>query len=404
MWPIKYKPKRLSEVVNQRDAKERLLRWLNNWKPGAKAALLYGPPGNGKTCTVEALANDLNLDLLEMNASDVRTRERIERIIGRAMRAATLFGEKGRIILIDEVDGLEATYDRGGLRAIMRIIKESAYPVVLTANDPWDKKLYELRKMCELIEFKRIPQRDIVRRLDFICRMEGVKAEIRVLQAIAARNEGDLRGAILDLETVAQGKIRITLEDLDVLGRRERETDIFRALSGVFKSTSALAAKLSVSDVDMDPDELFWWIEENIAREYEKPNDMSRAYDALAKADLFRSRVIKRQNWRMLAYMIDLMTAGVSQAKEEPYRKFTRYKRPERLRFLSGTINERRELKDVLVKLASKLHCSTRKVKTEFLPFLLFIMRKQPEFEDRLAKALNVERTSLETLRLFFES
>lgn len=404
MWPTKYKPKRLGEVVNQREAKEKLLRWLRSWRTGKKAALLYGPPGNGKTCTVEALAKEMNFDLLEMNASDVRTKERIERIIGRAIRESTLFGTIGRIILIDEVDGLEAMYDRGGTRAIIKIIQESIYPVILTANDPWDRRLYDIRKMCDLIEFRKVPQRDIVKRLDYICRMEGVKADFRVLQAIAARNEGDLRGAILDLETVAQGKIRVTLDDLEVLGRRERETDIFRALSGIFKSTSAFSAKLSITDVDMDPDEIFWWIEENIPNEYEKTEDIAKAYEAIAIADIFRSRVIKRQNWRMLAYMIDLMTAGVSQAKKEPYRKFTRYKRPERLKFLSGTIAERRELQEVLRKLSSRLHCSTRKVKTEFLPFLLFIMNKKHGYVEKLAKALNIDKKKIETLRISFRS
>jgi len=190
----------------------------------------------------------------------------------------------------------------------------------------------------------------------------------------------------------------VTLEDLEVLGYREVETDIFKVLSGIFKSTSALSARLSINEADMEPDEIFWWIEENIPNEYERPEDIARAYEALAKADVFRSRVVKRQNWRMMGYMIDLMTAGVSQAKEKPYRKFTRYQRPERLRFLSGTMVERRSLQEVLGRLASRLHCSTRKVKTEFLPFLLYIMERKPEFAKRLASALNLEEDEIKML------
>ncbi|OYT45576.1 hypothetical protein B6U84_02025 [Candidatus Bathyarchaeota archaeon ex4484_40] len=398
MWTVKYKPRSLSEVADQREAKNKLLSWLKAWRPGGKAALLYGPPGNGKTCTVEALAAEMGFDLIEMNASDVRTRERIERTVGRAIKMASLTGARGKIILIDEVDGLGTSEDRGGLGAIRKIIKESSFPVILTANDPWDRKLYEVRKLCEMINFRPVPLRDMVKRLDYICRMEGVKADFKVLHAIATRNKGDMRGAILDLETVAQGKIRVTLEDLEVLGYREVETDIFKVLSGIFKSTSALSARLSINEADMEPDEIFWWIEENIPNEYERPEDIARAYEALAKADVFRSRVVKRQNWRMMGYMIDLMTAGVSQAKEKPYRKFTRYQRPERLRFLSGTMVERRSLQEVLGRLASRLHCSTRKVKTEFLPFLLYIMERKPEFAKRLASALNLEEDEIKML------
>lgn len=401
MWTIKYKPKRLGEVADQAEAKEKLLRWLERWKPGGRAALLHGPPGNGKTCTVEALAAEKNLDLLETNASDVRSESKIERFLGRGVREASLLGTRGKIILIDEIDGLEASADRGGIRAVIRIIKESAFPVVLTANDPWDRSLYEVRGLCELIEFRKVPLRDVVKRLDYICGREGVKADLKVLHALAEKNQGDLRGAILDLETIAQGRKRVTPGDLEALGKREQEANVFAALRGVFKSYSALSAKLSVSNLDMDPSEVFWWIEQNVANEYEKPEDLARAYETLAKADLFRSRIIHRQNWRMQAYMVDLMTAGVSQAKKEPYRKFTRYQRPERLSFYSKTMRERGRLNQVLRRIASRLHCSTRKVKTEFLPYLLFLMKRKEGFAERFASALNLPEEELDILNSF---
>ncbi|MHC1586365.1 MAG: replication factor C large subunit [Candidatus Hecatellaceae archaeon] len=402
MWTVKYKPKSLKEVADQEEAKAKLLKWFESWKPGGKAALLYGPPGNGKTCTVEALAAEKNLDLLETNASDVRSEDKIEQLIGRGARAASLLGTRGKLILIDEVDGLEAHMDRGGARAVVRIIKESAFPVVLTANDPWDRKLFEIRNLCELIEFKKVPLRDAVKRLEYICKMEGVKADPKALHAIAERNQGDLRGAILDLETVAQGKKQIKLEDLEVLGKREREADIFEALRGIFKARSALSAKLSVINVDMDPDEIFWWIENNIVNEYERAEDLAKAYEALAKADLFRSRVIRRQNWRMQAYMIDLMTAGVSQAKKEPYRKFTRYQRPQKISFLAKTMAERERLNSILRRIASRLHCSTKKVKTEFLPYLLYLTEKDKKFEHRFLSALDLTAEDLKTLASFY--
>ncbi len=404
MWTVKYKPKNLGEVVDQTEAKEKLLRWFKNWKPGGKAALLYGPPGNGKTCTVEALALEKGLDLLETNASDVRSENKIERFLGRSVKEASLFKVGGKIILVDEVDGLEASVDKGGMRAILRIIKESAFPVVLTANDPWDRKLYEIRNFCELIEFRKIPIRDIVRRLEYICKSEGIKADLKILHMIAEKNQGDLRGAILDLETIAQGKNQITFEDLEVLGKRERETDIFEALKNIFKTHSAISAKLSVSNVDMDPSEIFWWIEQNVANEYEKPEDLVKAYEALARADLFRSRIIHRQNWRMQAYMVDLMTAGVSQAKKETYRKFTRYQRPERLSFYSKTMIERGKLNNALKRIALKLHCSTRKVKTEFLPYLLYLIKQKKEFKDKLASTFNLTEEEINLIKSFCSS
>ncbi len=76
----KYRPKNLSEVLGQELAKKEVVSFLETRKQG-KALLLHGSPGSGKTSFVEALAKDRNIDLLELNASDVRTEEAITRIL-----------------------------------------------------------------------------------------------------------------------------------------------------------------------------------------------------------------------------------------------------------------------------------------------------------------------------------
>jgi replication factor C large subunit len=162
---------------------------------------------------------------------------------------------------------------------------------------------------------------------------------------------------------------------LEILGYREKEVSIFDALKIIFKTQTALAAKLAISNVDKDPEEIFWWIENNIAREFEKPEEIAKAFDILSKADLFRQRVLSRQNWRLKAYMIDLMTAGIAKSKKEMYRKFTRYQYPSRLIVLGRTKVERKEEKERLLELSKQLHCSTRKIRKEFLPFLKIISK-----------------------------
>ena len=128
-------------------------------------------------------------------------------------------------------------------------------------------------------------------------------------------------------------------------------------------------------NVDKDPAEIFWWIEENILNEYEKAEEIAKAYEALSKADLFRTRITREQNWKFLKYMIELMTAGVALSKKEMYRKFTRYKYPSKLIVLGRTKFERREEKEKLLELSKELHCSTRKIREEFLPFLKIFMK-----------------------------
>ncbi len=394
VWIIKYAPKSLKDFVNQREAVQKFLSWYKSFKPGSKAILLYGPPGVGKTALVRAFAKQENLELIEMNASDVRNAKRIKEIFGHSMLVRPFF-KKGKIFLVDEVDGIAGRQDAGGVREIIRIIESSAFPVVLTANDPWLPKLRPLRNYCEFVQFKELSVRDIVKRLAYICQKEGVKADREVLRQIAIRSKGDLRAAINDLETVARGRKVVTLKDLEVLGYREKERQVFEVLKTIFKSKSPIASKIAILNADKDPDELFWWIEENIANEYEKIDEIAKAYDALSKADLFRKWILSRQNWRFLVYMIELMGGGVALAKKQMYRKFTKYKPPERLKILGTTKEERKEVKEILIRLSESLHCSTKVIKKEFFPYLRIILRNK-QHQEAFRKAYNLSKKEFE--------
>jgi replication factor C large subunit len=134
-----------------------------------------------------------------------------------------------------------------------------------------------------------------------------------------------------------------------------------------------LVSRISVGLVDKDLDEIFWWIEENVPREYERPEEIAQAFDALSRADLFRQRVRLRQNWRLRKYMIDLMTGGVSLAKKGVYSKFVKYAYPSKLIVLGRSKLERRVERERLLQLSRLLHCSTKKIRSEFLPFLGFL-------------------------------
>jgi len=367
-WTEKYAPQKVVEVVGQNKAVEKFLTWFRAWKPGKKAALFHGSAGVGKTCLVEALGKEKNLEIIELNASDYRTASQIKEVIGQSMKQKSLF-KKGKVFLIDEIDGIAGREDRGGTRELIKIIKESQYPIVLTANNPYNPKLRSLRSYCFLIPFTKVYYWALVNRLNLICQQEGLECEKEVLRQIAKRSSGDLRSAINDLESLARENKQIKLTDLEKLGEREKETNIFDALKMIFKTKTALAAKLSIQNVDKDADEIFWWIEQNIINEYEKPEEIAKAFDMLSRADLFRQRIKIRQNWKFKKYMIDLMTGGVAVSKKEMYRKFSRYQYPDKIKFLGRTKIMRKEEKERLSELSKRLHCSTKKIREEFLPF-----------------------------------
>jgi replication factor C large subunit len=91
--------------------------------------------------------------LFELNASHFRTKDIIEKIVGAATQNASFDGKK-RLVLLDEIDGIHGKEDKGGLQAILQVIKDSQNPLILTANDIYaDKKLAPLRTACTLWQF-----------------------------------------------------------------------------------------------------------------------------------------------------------------------------------------------------------------------------------------------------------
>jgi replication factor C large subunit len=373
-WTEKYNPNKVTEVVGQKKAIDQFLTWYRAWKPGKKAAMFYGHAGVGKTCLALALGKEKNLEIMELNASDYRSALQIHEIIGQSMKQRSLF-KKSKLFLIDEIDGLSGMEDKGGVSELIKIIKESQYPIVLTTNDPYSPKLRSLRPYSFMVQFTKVYFWDVVKRLEYICQKEGLNCDKEVLRQIAKRSEGDLRSAINDLETLSREKKEIKLDDLESLGSREREINIFDVLKIIFKTKTCLSAKLSVQSTNKDPDEIFWWIEENIPNEYEKSEEIAKAYDMLSRADLFRNRISIRQEWKYKKYMIDLMTAGVAVSKNEMYRKFSRYRYPGKIAFLGSTKLERKEEKEKLLELSKSLHCSTKKIREEFLPFFKALRR-----------------------------
>lgn len=376
-WSEKYRPRTLKEVVSHEKEISELLNWIKNFKKEKqKAVLLHGPVGNGKTSLAYALASDLNYEIIEMNASDFRTEESINEKIGHAVKQQSLLGKKGKIILIEEVDGIYGTADRGGLPAIYNVIKDTQYPVILTANNPWKQNLRTLRGKCKAIALKKIDIRSAAKKLKEICAFEKISTPEEVIHKIAHLSQGDLRAAINDLQTIAEGKTKVESEDLKVLESREKKITVFETLLAIFKSKDTSLVKKAFDNSDKEPDEIILWLAENIPSEYEKPEEIALAYDILSRADVFRGRIMRTQSWGLQSYSNELMSFGVASAKKEKYHKFTKYNPPQILIKMGSSKISRAERDASAEELGKFLHCSKKEV-LKHMPYLETIIRLQ---------------------------
>ncbi len=373
-WTRKYAPKKGSDVVGQDEALARVRKHVEAYKRGARPLIVAGPPGIGKTSLVEAIAHDMDVDVIEINASDARGKAAIESLVGAAARQRSLF-MRGRIILVDEVDGVSGVSDRGGIGALVDIADDSSYPIIFTANDIDEDKLKPLRKKAEAIALAPPAPALIAQRLGKIARSEKVDVAEETLAVIARRCAGDMRAAITDLQSLATGS-EITRAQVDTLFEREREEEVAQALMRIFKTTSAEVARPAFEHVREEPQRLMLWIEENLPKEYKRPDDLARALEALAEADRFFGRIRRWQYYRYYVYIYDLLTAGIALAKESKYPGAAEYKdttRPLTIWIYNQKNAKRKRLAE---QLAPQLHTSRRRVERDVLPYLSLVWKK----------------------------
>ncbi|MBT4823624.1 replication factor C large subunit, partial [Candidatus Woesearchaeota archaeon] len=390
-WIRKYLPKTTKDIIGQSSSITHMKNFIKNFKQLKKKALLiYGPSGSGKTSSVYAISNEMNLEILEVNASDFRNKDLIDKTIGQSSKQQSLF-MKEKLILVDEVDGLSGTKDRGGIQAIAKIIQNTSFPIICTATNPYEQKLSGLRSKCELVGLNELTYLNIFEKLKEICEKEKVKFEEIDLKSLSRRAAGDLRAAINDLQSlVSDGELK--KEDVRELSERDKTETIIDALVRVFKIKDAKVASAAFDNVDEDFDQRFLWLDANLPKEYTRPEDLVRAYDALSKADVYRGRIRRWQHWRFLVYVNCLLTAGVATAKDGKYKEFVKYAPTMRLLKIWQANMKYQKRKAIAAKIAEKTHSSVKDAIKNTLPYMQVMMQKDKGMKTNLAEFFDLDK------------
>lgn len=332
----KYTPKTSKELIGNRLAAAQLAGFLKQWKKG-QAALLTGGAGTGKTLAARLVAREMGYEVVEAGADEQRGRAETDALL-QASKQSGLVSKK-KMFLIDEIESMES------VKAAAELTAGSSHPVVLVAKDAYTSKMRVLRGICTTIKFTKVRADSIGRFLADVAEKEKLKCDAGQIEQVALQCGGDVRAALIDLETLCAGS-----PDISHIGHREQAQGVFEAVRVIFKTSSIETAMIALNSAE-DPEELHRWIAENVAEEYDDAGDVARAYDALSRADIFYSRIIRRQSWSLQKYFLELSAAGVAVAKKSQYKKFVKYARP---RF-------RRKNNEALRKVAGKLHVSARK-------------------------------------------
>jgi replication factor C large subunit len=398
LWTVEHAPKSVEEVAGNDEIRDFARQWAAEIQRGRKQQplLLWGPPGVGKSALAISLANDAGWTVIETNAGDVRDKESLAKLLGVSNSSRGLFGEM-RLILIDELD---AAFDRGEIPALSQIIKEANQPIILTANDPWNPKLADLRSGCKMLEMRRVNSVAIAKVLDRIAHKENVAVARETASEIASRVKGDVRAAVNDLQALCEGTGEgqaVASAGSSFAFYREREEGVFDAVRNVFKSRSFNDALHAGDNVDEDLETLVEYISENIVKEY-FDHELPMAMAWLSKSDVYAGRVRRRRHYELMKYQRALALAGVGASKDSVHEGFVAYSYPRSLKMLSTTKKSRNAISSIAAKIACRTHSSSYEAKRSTLPLLAHVLTKE-----KAAGALGLNDEEAAALRAFYE-
>lgn len=352
----KYRPECFSDLVGRGKAVQKVKDFVENF-PKKRALILHGPAGTGKTSLAYALASETDSEIMEINASDLRNKEQIKSILGESSKQKSLFN-KNKILLVDEVDGI-CRKDYGAIPELIRLIKETNYPILITANNIWNKKFGKLRRNTELVELKSLDYQDVLSILNKINKKENLNINPDILKSISIKTKGDVRAAINDLQTINKKTHHKDIHE------RDRGDNIFNVLKQIFQNPPSKEMLWLYDKVNLPLDKIFLWVEENIPNEY-SGEELYNAFEALSKADVFKGRIYRQQHWRFLVYENFLLSIGIAASKKSKKTGFTRYQKPGRILKI-WLMNRKQKYKKSISEKYSKLtHISKKRGLKEF--------------------------------------
>lgn len=247
MLTEKYRPKNLSEYIGNEMVVKAVKNYLVQRLKGKAIfpiLILYGRSGVGKTTLAYCVSKDLGCEVHEINASDERNKKDIlTTILSTSMKS---FSGVRRITILDEADNIS----KSSQKILSQKSEYLKQPLILTVND-MEQIQYNLKKVSMVI---RVPK-------------PTFKSKVKFAQHIV--HEENLTCVDLKRAVVNSHSYRDVIHNI-----LSDETNAKFEAGKVEMIKAVLKGKISVSDLDIRPDELLRWIYQNDIKSYHRDVDI----------------------------------------------------------------------------------------------------------------------------------
>ncbi len=280
-------------------------------------------------------------------------------------------------------------FDRSGVPAIIELIKQSRQPIILTVNDmsvlrKKSQFFYAYRnKSIREVPFWYLNDIDVHTILKRVKNSEKLHVTDECLREIAERCGGDVRAALNDLQAID------STSTLDGMGKRDLSISVDDFIEDIFANNNVKEIYKEYADIDLPPDRLIYWLDENIGKIFKNP-DLYSAIDYLAKSDVYLARARTTRSYGLWKYAIDMMIIGTVLSHKNKTYTIKNVSFPLILkRYKDYNMGYRLEIYKMLSKYN---HLSMEKVKNELFDHIVYLYKNNKEFRVNFTINTGLER------------
>ncbi|KAJ3114323.1 hypothetical protein HK098_007385, partial [Nowakowskiella sp. JEL0407] len=288
LWVDKYSPKLYIDLVGDERTNREVLSWVKEWdfcvfgkqpkkveiksfskhsklqvvkdhlhRPEKKVLMLTGPPGMGKTTLAHIVGKHSGYNIVEINASDDRTGEILKnKLLGALQTQSVMGNKKPNLLVIDEIDGASSGGhgDQNFMKVLVDLVTAVNVPPGESAGGSGKNGLYAtvlkpLKPHCKIIPFRTLTHKSLSKRLQEICKWEGLKSDVRAISTLCEITDGDIRTCLNTLQFVKKKSGVFSGEVLESVkvGQKDVQRGLFSVWEAVFTVESAMDRKGKVA-------------------------------------------------------------------------------------------------------------------------------------------------------------